>query len=178
MWRSLVPHPDSAGAPAIAIEAGAEWAEPWAIRFTYRLTGALDRVRWAEPGLPKRADELWKHTCLEAFLRRPGEDGYVELNFAPSLRWAAYAFDGYRSGMRNADPSPLIVNVERTPGEVLLTAEVGLGVGPAPLSLALTAVIEDMDGARTYWALAHPQGKPDFHHAAGFVLDLSPPERT
>ena len=30
--------------------------------------------------------------------------------------------------------------------------------------LALSAVIEAIDGAKTYWALAHPSDKPDFHH--------------
>src|SRR3546814_3736372 len=30
--------------------------------------------------------------------------------------------------------------------------------------LALSAVIEELDGTKSYWALAHPPGKPDFHH--------------
>ena len=38
--------------------------------------------------------------------------------------------------------------------------------------LALSAVIETVDGAKTYWALAHPSDKPDFHHPDSFVLDL------
>jgi hypothetical protein len=37
---------------------------------------------------------------------------------------------------------------------------------------AVSAVIEQHDGAISYWALAHPAGKPDFHHRDGFVLKL------
>ena len=39
--------------------------------------------------------------------------------------------------------------------------------------LGLAAVIEETDGNKSYWALAHPPGKPDFHHADGFAYDLS-----
>lgn len=38
---------------------------------------------------------------------------------------------------------------------------------------AITAVIEEADGTKSYWALAHPAGKPDFHHPDGFVLELN-----
>jgi hypothetical protein len=38
--------------------------------------------------------------------------------------------------------------------------------------LGLSAVIEAVDGAMSYWALAHPSAKPDFHHPDSFVLDL------
>jgi hypothetical protein len=33
-------------------------------------------------------------------------------------------------------------------------------------------VIEETSGGKSYWALAHPPGKPDFHHADGFVYEL------
>lgn len=39
----------------------------------------------------------------------------------------------------------------------------------------LSAVIEEADGTKSYWALAHPDPeKPDFHHPGGFVLELPP----
>ncbi len=43
-----------------------------------------------------------------------------------------------------------------------------------PLKLGLSVVIEDVDGNLTYWALAHPSDKPDFHHPDSFVLTLPP----
>ena len=42
--------------------------------------------------------------------------------------------------------------------------------------LALAAVVEETSGALSYWALRHPPGAPDFHHADGFVLALEPPD--
>jgi hypothetical protein len=39
--------------------------------------------------------------------------------------------------------------------------------------MALSAVIEATDGTLSYWALAHPSDKPDFHHPDSFVLELS-----
>jgi hypothetical protein len=39
--------------------------------------------------------------------------------------------------------------------------------------MEVSAVIEENSGAKSYWALKHPPGKPDFHHADGFDLTLS-----
>jgi len=38
--------------------------------------------------------------------------------------------------------------------------------------IGLAAVIEELDGTKSYWALAHPPGAPDFHHADCFALTL------
>jgi len=50
----------------------------------------------------------------------------------------------------------------------------GLAVA-LPWRVALAAVIEDAAGGLSHWALAHPPGDADFHHAAGFALTLPPP---
>jgi hypothetical protein len=39
----------------------------------------------------------------------------------------------------------------------------------------VSAVVETLDGALSYWALRHPPGKPDFHHADSFALELRLP---
>jgi hypothetical protein len=39
--------------------------------------------------------------------------------------------------------------------------------------LGLSALIEDTSRRKSYWALAHPPGKPDFHHADCFAYELS-----
>jgi hypothetical protein len=41
--------------------------------------------------------------------------------------------------------------------------------------LGLSAVIEETDGHKSYWALRHPPGKPDFHHPDCFALELPAP---
>jgi len=41
---------------------------------------------------------------------------------------------------------------------------------------AISTVIEAVDGRKAYWAVQHPEGKPDFHAPEGFVIDLAAPE--
>jgi hypothetical protein len=41
--------------------------------------------------------------------------------------------------------------------------------------LAISAVIEETNGTKSYWALAHPPGAPDFHHPDCFTLQLEAP---
>ena len=55
-----------------------------------------------------------------------------------------------------------------------LTLEALLPLPPSsgPLRLGLSAVIETTDGALSYWALAHPAPRPDFHQRAGWTLRL------
>jgi hypothetical protein len=136
----------------------------------YLVTGATPALVLPAPAASERTDELWKHTCVEAFVRGSGE-GYWEFNFSPSGQWAAYRFDGYRAGMAPAPLEPR-VEVVRTDGSFELVADVELP-DDGPWRLGLSAVIEGADVV-TYWALAHPPGRPDFHHADCFALELPP----
>ena len=45
------------------------------------------------------SDELWQHTCFEAFVRASSGSEYYEFNFSPSTQWAVYRFTDYRNGM-------------------------------------------------------------------------------
>jgi hypothetical protein len=136
------------------------------LELRYVLTADLDRVR-LPPLLPsERRDELWKHTCFEAFLAAGAGGAYREHNFAPSTQWAMYSFTGYREGMAplgGADPQ---IRVERAERQLVLHATVPAGDAQR---IALAAVIEDENGRLSYWALRHPPGKPDFHHPESFV---------
>ena len=40
--------------------------------------------------------------------------------------------------------------------------------------IGLSVVLEEKRGAKSYWALAHPPGKPDFHHSDCFALQIPP----
>jgi hypothetical protein len=143
------------------------------LELRYLVTGKVDDVRLPSFGTPVRADELWQHTCFEAFIRAPGEGSYVELNFAPSGEWAAYRFARYRGGRSDAEPVPL--RLETQPGDrsYELRASYMLDLpAQTPWELNLTTIIEESNGRKSYWALAHPPGKADFHHDDGFVLKL------
>jgi hypothetical protein len=174
----LVPHPSTPCAAVRALAVDAHRAGETRLRLRYVLTGDLDRLRIAPQQPPRRADKLWQHTCFEAFVAAAGIEGYSEFNFAPSTEWAAYGFPGYRSGMTALDPAGLPrISVERGPERLALEAEIDLAAlpgGRGELRLALSAVVEASDGSLSYWALRHPPGKPDFHHADGFTLKLAP----
>jgi hypothetical protein len=125
-----------------------------------------------------RSHELWRHTCFEAFVRASSGGEYYEFNFAPSTQWAAYRFSSYRSGMVVADEirAPRI-EVQSAPDcytlQVSLALDRLLGFPrEASWRLGLSALIEDTSGLKSYWALAHPPGKPDFHHEACFAHEF------
>jgi hypothetical protein len=144
----------------------------------YNLEGDMSRIRIGPEGPLGRADELWKHTCFEAFIQRADSQGYYEFNFSPTRQWAAYRFDAYRVGMTPIDlAKPPEISVSREPHQLelqatfLLPASVAMGAAP-PSKLALTAVVEDDSGRLCYWSARHAAGKPDFHHVEGFAVEL------
>jgi hypothetical protein len=170
MLCKLTAHPDFA-APAIqsldaeAVRLGA------ALALTYRLDADISALAISSPAAPTRTDDLWRRTCFEAFLKPTRGEAYLELNLAPSGAWAAYRFDAYRAGMANAEIDPPAITLEAAPNHLILRAAITLPAFVAGhCAIALTAVIEDQAGAKSYWSLAHPEGRPDFHAAANFVL--------
>jgi hypothetical protein len=170
MRVELKPHPDTPCAAVAAITVEAE-RDGDALRLRYRATGRMSDLLVPAPAFCERVDELWKHTCFEAFVR--GDDGrYCEFNFSPSTQWAAYAFDGYRAGMRRFEMSALALDT--TAGDDWLEVEAVVTPGATGRwRVGLSAVIEGTNGVKSYWALRHPPGKPDFHHADGFVLEFA-----
>jgi hypothetical protein len=138
----------------------------------YVLEGDVEQLRIPPPQSPARVDELWRHTCFEVFVKPADSPSYLELNFAPSGEWAAYQFTAYRGGMTNAaEVSAPTITSARTSSHLELTASVNIPFSAADrLRLAISAVIEDSHEQRSYWAVAHPPGRPDFHHDDGFVL--------
>jgi len=139
------------------------------LSLTYSIFGDLDEVSIPSPLGAARADGLWKHMCLEAFVA--ADTGYYEYNFSPSGQWAAYRFDAYREGMRDAATPDPVIRWSEEEGAARLAATLHL---PPDLTgrLGLSAIIEDKAGNRSFWALAHPAGAPDFHHEACFAASL------
>ena len=175
----LLAHPGawSESVWSIAVEAQLIGTE---LTCRYALHGDMAHIRLPAAGVRRRADDLWRHTCFEAFVGSEDDPGYYEFNFSPTLEWAAYRFEAYREGMTAA---PLAhapgLQVHRTAGQLDVTAKVhleGLRLleDAQLLHVGLSAVVEEVDGRISYWALQHPPGDPDFHHPAGFVLELSP----
>ena len=179
MRRTLRRHPDSPCDAVARIEVELLRPGPGRLRLRYVVTGRPEGLRLPAPAAPERADGLWQHTCFEAFLRPGPGAAYYEFNFAPSRCWAAYRFDGYRSGMAVADSvaAPRIETGAEGAGYEL-RAELALNqlpdlTGEGTWHLGLSAVIKETGGRTSYWALAHPSGRPDFHHSDCFTLEVS-----
>jgi hypothetical protein len=178
MRQTLRLHPDSSCFAVTRIEV--EVARPHAdsLVFAYIVVGKISDVAMPPIAAPTRADELWRHTCFEAFVAVSPSVAYFEFNFAPSTQWAAYRFSSYRTDMRVATEidAPEIL-VESSSKRYVLQASLELDRAllsqASTLRLGLSAVIEESNGHRSYWALAHPPGNPDFHHSDCFALEVA-----
>jgi hypothetical protein len=157
---------------------------PTRLLLEYELRGDLAGVLIAAPGADGggaerngRCDGLWRHTCMEVFIKsRPeGPGPYLEFNLAPGGQWAAYRFSGYRAGMApltGIDPPHIEL---RTQSERLLLAaqvEIPPDLAAATLRLGLATVVENAQRQLGYWALRHAGDRPDFHHPDGFQFEI------
>jgi hypothetical protein len=204
--RALKLHADTSCALS-GIQVEVERLRTRQIEIRWIALGPVRHIVIPWPTKPARAGELWNHTCFEAFVRAEGEEDYIEFNIAPRGNWNAYIFDGYRSGMKvakQASASQIAfdwrdepLSEERRSGlqeagydtfdrfptpffyvSALIDLErVHRLPSDLPWRLGLSAVIEENNGRKSYWALEHPAGKPDFHDPDCFALELPAPRR-
>jgi hypothetical protein len=163
----LEPHPTSVRSSVESIEVMV-WRDGEGLHFRYLVEGA-EKLMLADPAEPCRTDELWRTTCFEAFIG--GEaSSYTELNFAPSGQWASYDFDAPREGMRSS-ATECEVWLEGG-GDWIAVRAAASGEFASDAKLGLSAVLEEADGTKSYWALAHGRDTPDFHDPDCFVARL------
>jgi hypothetical protein len=149
------------------------------LALSYTVTGKIHDVRISPVMAAARSDKLWEHTCFEAFVRASSGAEYCEFNFAPSPQWAEHRSSNYRPvRCEAAEISAPEIEVQSSPNCYTLRASLKLDcLSTLPrnstLQLGLSALIEEMSGRKSYWALARPQGKPDFHHADCFIHEFS-----
>ena len=171
---SLVCHPQTRYETIERIDVVVDVAPRDTLALAFVLECDLSRLQIPELRSSRRAGGLWRHTCFEAFVMAGEGPGYREFNFSPSGEWAVYDFRGYRDGGElEIDLVPEVV-VHRTLNRLELNARIDADFLPQGrlLRLGLAAVVEDIDGVLSYWALRHPPGKPDFHHADSFAMQL------
>lgn len=171
---SLAGHPDNP--PALAQRVGVTLLHQadGHLTLAYSIHGPTRFMRIPTAAHPAPADALWQTTCCELFVAH-GATGYREFNFSPSNQWAVYDFAAYRKPLEIPLPCPApMLESRREARRLSLTATLSAAALPAGdiLPCALAVIVEAHDGRRGYWALAHPPGKPDFHHRAGFALCL------
>ncbi len=110
MGLNLKRHETSAAEAVREVSVEIDWLGPDRLVLTYELVGDLSQIMVPVAVPPARTDNLWHHTCLEAFIRAEGAENYIEFNLSPSTAWAAYRFDAYRQGMADLDvPAPTVM---------------------------------------------------------------------
>ena len=182
MRQVLTLHPDARCGAVSGIEV--EVARPASGRLVLRyvVIGEIGDLSMPAIAAATRTDGLWRTTCFEAFVRGPSGEAYCEFNMSPSRQWACYRFGAYRKGMTPMDEvGDPRVDIARTGSRLDVRAVWDLDAasdlpGEGAWRLGLSAVLEAAGGRLSYWALAHPPGKADFHHAAGFALQLETTE--
>ena len=178
MQVSLWTHPAAGSAAVSEITASVDRLSSILLRFHWLVTGDIDALVIPEPAPPLRANNLWQSTCFEAFLSCDGHPGYLELNFSPSSRWAAYDFAAYRHGMVQASLAGAPeIEMSLNPARMELTATISLDAAAQACRLNLCAVIEERSGMKSYWAAFHQGKVPDFHREDCFGIELPAPER-
>ncbi len=151
--------------------------ENW-LRLRWRVEGSQALVVPAFAGRG-RAEELWRTTCFELFLRPRRGDAYAEFNLSPSERWAAYDFKSYRDD-RTERALPIEPNCTLRQGSSMAIFDAAIplaGIPRGDSAMNLAAVLEEEGGAISYWALAHPHSAADFHDPACFTGELEAPLR-
>jgi hypothetical protein len=143
------------------------------LELAYRIEGDPAGLRLPDPARPLPPERLWAHTCCEAFVAAAGEAAYREFNFSPGGQWMRFDFAAYRQRSATPPGAPPALAVGRDPRGLTLTVRLPADqLPPGDWVLGLAAVVEHADGGLRYWALAHPPGRPDFHHRAGHLLTL------
>ena len=173
----LVAHPDHPPKSVSQVEARVIGSDASWLRVRWRIEGAQALV--VPPFAGKgRADELWQTTCFELFLKPEQGTAYIELNLSPSERWNAYDFAAYRWDMSER-PFPREPECTLRQGSTFAIFDAAIplaGLPQAAAAMALCAVIEEQGGVKSYWALAHPEGQPDFHSPVGLGAALPAPD--
>ncbi|HEX5127383.1 MAG TPA: DOMON-like domain-containing protein [Rhodocyclaceae bacterium] len=183
-------HPAVPCAAVHALHAGTCVLADGGLQLRFQLQGKIDALcipqhrQAACASLIDQRDELWRHTCFEAFVATSESSAYREYNFSPSGHWAAYAFTDYRQRDMawrpvqapkmtfacTADDVLLDVHI---PAALLPTLSPDTAGAPIALDVGLTAVIEASDGTLSYWALTHPGTRPDFHQRTAFIVRVA-----
>lgn len=184
MRYALELHPSSPCKAVTEIDVEITQPSPDQLELHYFVTGKTSDLRLPPRVAPTRGHELWQHTCFEVFIRPAPSDAYYEFNFSPSSAWAAYHFTNYRQGMSLASGMDVVGNmapplIEVTPHDAGFELRASLILDQLPdllesakWHLGVAAVIEQVSGNKSYWALAHPPGKADFHQARCFIHEL------
>lgn len=172
----LQPFPGGVSNPPFSLT-GAVSRVGTTVNITYHLAGPLQELSIAPAARePARRWCLWETTCFEFFLAGRDAADYWEFNLSPAGHWNLFRLTDYRQGIQE-EPAiqELPFTVNRQDEMLTLALEVDLAaIIPVdkPLEVAVSTVLQHVDGRLSYWALNHPGPEPDFHSREGFVIKM------
>lgn len=125
---------------------------------------------------PERRDNLWEATCVECFIKLENSERYYEFNLSPNGCWNLYRFDGYRKGMiteyrLKAIATKFYIEDDHMVIRTSFSLD-GLVAPEEMVRVGVSCVLLHPDTTKSYWALSHAAGQPDFHHPESFLLRL------
>jgi hypothetical protein len=174
--HELVPHPAYPPANVSSVMARIVGRDANWLRIRWRVEGVQNLIvpKFAGRG---RADGLWRTTCFEMFVKPKDGTSYVEFNLSPSECWNIYAFDSPRKGMRelpmNREPDcTMRLGSSFAIFDAAIPADI---IPPVECHYAMTCVIEEQGGTKSFWAFCHADDAPDFHEPACFTGELAAP---
>jgi hypothetical protein len=174
---SLIPF-DKAGAPDIFLNAEINETKE-SLFLSFSLKGNLGSLD-LEEGTPKkmRVMKLWEKTCFEFFIKNE-RDSYMEFNFSPCFEWNCFYFEKKGNPLKEYAPMERPkTDILNSMDHFLLMVEIkkdffpeGFFAGATNLTnicAGITGVIKEKNGNLSYWALAHADTRPNFHHFDSF----------
>lgn len=177
--QKLVCHPNNIAKGVDSVVVQVKLSAGGRLWMRYHIECDPAHVQLAGPAEPLRTDFLWHHTCFETFITRGGQTNYIEFNFCPSSRWAAYQFTDYRQGAADLPMAQAPeIHLESGAGHIAIEANVLLPEAwrDGPMLMGITTIIEDEKENLSYWALAHPGEKQEFHDRSCFICPLQTAE--
>jgi len=171
----LLCHPNTPAKEISSVDVDVELAPNGKLWMRYHVEGKLDKIELAAPHEPRRTDYLWKHTCFETFITRADQSNYIEFNFCPSKRWAAYQFSDYRENAGDLPmTAPPAIQSDAGNGHFAIEVELMLPEGwrNGEMLMGITTIIEEVSGNLSYWALKHPGETQEFHDRDCFIHKL------
>jgi hypothetical protein len=132
----------------------------------------------------ERIKGLWEKTCFELFIKNQ-KGQYLEFNFSPLFEWNCFYFEAPGAALKEWEM------MQKPETDILLSLDHFLHYtvikkeyfppgffdredrkdktdGANELHAGITAVIKDKKGQLSYWALAHADKRPNFHHFDSF----------
>jgi hypothetical protein len=156
----LVAHPQTPATLPATLVAEVRTVSAAVLRCEYVLQADLTRLALPAWRAGERRDELWRHTCFEAFVSAREESGYYEFNFSPSGDWAAYRFElPARHDTRALGQAPAVQVDARPAGWrcARRSSSVDWARPGAPADCGSRSRRPRGPAGRVvYWALAHP----------------------